>query len=154
MQSTGASTLARDVTLDVLMQSAQHRALFIDPKRKLNFGSLEERIVEMLEHDCLLDQFMYEPLKGMEDNMAVALLDLLRSLAHEPPDLIIVDDLDFIAQTQMKDHLSEKLLITEADDPSPDGSFERDLKQFYTTFGHLIRQLVVTRDIRFYKNIT
>ena len=30
MQSTGASTLARDIALDVLMQSAERRALFID----------------------------------------------------------------------------------------------------------------------------
>ena len=67
---------------------------------------------------------MYESLQGMEDNMALGLLDLLRNLAHEPPDLIVIDDLDFIAQTQLADQLSEKLLITEADDPSPDGCFE------------------------------
>ena len=62
------------------MISSTKRVLYIDPKRKLDFYQLEELLHDTIEHDFLLDQLLYEPFEGREDDMANALLDCLSKI--------------------------------------------------------------------------
>ena len=57
----------------------------------------------------MLDSFMHETLEGIEDDMTNRLIQLLEDLSDSPqvPDLIVIDDLDFIARTPIVDRLSQ-----------------------------------------------
>ena len=86
-----------------------NQILYIDPKRKLDYEELEDRFIDQFEHDYMLDSFMHETLEGIEGDMTNRLIELLEKLDDSPqvPELIVIDDLDFIARTQIVDRLSQ-----------------------------------------------
>ena len=62
----------------------------------------------------MLDSFMHETLEGIEDDLTNRLVELLEDLSDSPqvPELIVIDDLDFIARTPIVDRLSKGVLAT------------------------------------------
>ena len=62
----------------------------------------------------MLDSFMYETLEGNEEDMTNALIQLLENLVHNPqmPELIVIDDLDFIARTPIVDKLRQGVRVS------------------------------------------
>ena len=86
-----------------------NQILYIDPKRKLDYEDLEDRVIDQFEHDYMLDSFMHETLEGIEGDMTNRLIELLEKLDDSPqvPELIVIDDFDFIARTQIVDKLSQ-----------------------------------------------
>ena len=86
-----------------------NQILYIDPKRKLDYEELEDRVIDQFEHDYMLDSFSYETLEGMEDDMTNGLIQLLEVVDYTPlvPKLIVIDDLDFIVRTPTVDRLSQ-----------------------------------------------
>ena len=101
------------------MISSSKQVLYIDPKRKLDFYHLEELLHDTIEHDFLLDQLLYESFEGREDDMTSALLDCLsgvlglkKELEHiiisgmtSGPNLLVIDDLEFIAESVYSDRI-------------------------------------------------
>ena len=53
--------------------------------------------------------FFHETLEGIEDDLTNRLVELLEDLSDSPkvPELIVIDDLDFIARTTIVDRLSQ-----------------------------------------------
>ena len=101
------------------MISSSKRVLYIDPKRKLDFYQLEELLHDTIEHDFLLDQLLYESFEGREDDMTSALLDCLSGVLglkkeldqiitsgmKNGPNLLVIDDLEFIAESVYSDRI-------------------------------------------------
>ena len=108
------------------MISSSKRVLYIDPKRKLDFYQLEELLHDTIEHDFLLDQLLYESFEGREDDMTSALLDCLSGVLGSKreldqiitsgmkngPNLLVIDDLEFIAESVYSDRIRNCFVCT------------------------------------------
>ena len=163
------------------MISSSKRVLYIDPKRKLDFYQLEELLHDTIEHDFLLDQLLYESFEGREDDMTSALLDCLSGVLGSKreldqiiisgmkngPNLLVIDDLEFIAESIYSDRIRNCFVRTffcwkfvfETESKAQNSDRELQyapetkrslspLKNFYKKFTKIVRELVSLNDMR------